>query len=129
MDVVGDFLTRIRNAGLASHEKVDIPSSKLREGIARILKERGFIRSYKTVKDKKQGIMRVYLKYSMKGEHVISALKRMSRPGCRRFVSMKDVPEVRSGMGVAILSTNKGVVSEKEARDLGVGGEYLCCIW
>ena len=129
MDVVGDFLTRIRNAGLASHEKVDVPSSKMRQGIARILKERGFIRSYKTVKDNKQGMMRVYLKYSLQGTHVISALKRVSRPGCRHFVPMKELPVVRSGMGVAILSTNKGVMSEKEAGELGVGGEYICSVW
>ena len=129
MDTIGDFLTRVRNAGLASHEKVDIPSSKIREGIARILKERGFIRSYKTVKDNKQGVMRVYLKYSVEGEHSISALKRVSRPGCRHFVSAKNLPVIRSNMGVAILSTSKGVMSGKEARELGIGGEYLCCVW
>ena len=129
MDTVGDFLTRIRNAGIAKHEKVDIPSSNLRNGIAEQLKVAGYIRSYKVVKDDKQGVMRVYLKYNSEGEHVITNVQRVSRPSKRVYVGSKDVPKVRSGYGLSILSTNKGVLSGEEAEKTNVGGEIICKIW
>ena len=129
MDTIGDFLTRIRNAGIAKHEKVDIPSSNLRNGVAEQLKQAGYIRSYKVVKDNKQGVMRVYLKYDSDGEHVISNVQRVSRPSKRVYVGSKDVPKVRSGYGLSILSTNKGVMSGEEASKTNVGGEILCKIW
>lgn len=129
MDTIGDFLTRIRNAGNAKHEKVDVPSSKLREGIAKTLEKAGYIRSFRVAKDGKQGIMRVYLKYSKQGKHVITAVSRVSRPSKRVYVKADDVPKVRSGFGLAIISTNKGILSGEEASQQSVGGEVLCKLW
>jgi small subunit ribosomal protein S8 len=129
MDTIGNFLTRIRNAGMARHDKVDVPSSNIRVGIANVLQEAGFIRSFKVAKDDKQGIMRVYLKYTPKGEHVISTLRRVSTPGKRVYVKADKIPEVRSGFGVAVLSTNKGVMSGEDAAKSKVGGEVLCQVW
>ncbi|MBC86438.1 MAG: 30S ribosomal protein S8 [Bdellovibrionaceae bacterium] len=129
MDTIADFLTRIRNAGLAKHEKVDVPSSNMREGIAKILENTGYIRSYRVAKDGKQGIMRVYLKYNDKGHHVITKVDRVSRPSKRIYVKAGSVPKVRSGYGLAILSTNKGILSGEEASTQNVGGELLCKLW
>lgn len=129
MDTVGQFLTRIRNAGAAKHEKVDVPASKLRQGIAEILAQQGLIRSYKVARDSKQGIMRVYLKYTDSGDHVISAISRVSRPGRRVYVQAQEIPVVRSGLGITILSTSKGLMSGKEAQAKNVGGELLCKVW
>lgn len=129
MDTIGDFLTRIRNAGMAKHEKVDIASSNLRSGIAGILKEKGYIRDYKVVRDGRQGMMRVYLKYSDKGTHVISAVHRVSRPGRRVYVNAGHIPVVRSGYGISVLSTSKGIMSGDEATKQNVGGELICKIW
>lgn len=129
MDTIGDFLTRIRNAGLARHEKVDVPNSNMRMGIAKILQENGYIRSFKVARDGKQGIMRVYLKYNDKGKHVIGTVKRISRPGCRRYMKVTDIKPVRSGYGMSILSTNKGIMSDIDARRELVGGEIICEIW
>lgn len=129
MDTVGDFLTRIRNAGLAKHDKVDLPSSNLRIGLAKVLQDCGYIRSFKVARDDKQGIMRVYLKYNEKGKHIISRVRRVSRPGRRYYVKASDIPQVRSGYGIAILSTNKGILNGEEARRQSVGGELLCEIW
>ncbi|PWU13782.1 MAG: 30S ribosomal protein S8 [Bdellovibrio sp.] len=129
MDKVGEFLTRIRNAGDARHEKVDIPSSKLRIGIADILEKQGFIRSYKVAKDSKQGIMRIYLKYDEGGHHAISSISRVSRPGRRVFVRAAEIPVVRSGLGTTILSTSQGLMSGIEAKQKNVGGEILCRVW
>ena len=129
MDTIGDFLTRIRNAGLAKHEKVDIPSSKLRIGIAGVLRKAGYIRDFKVVRDNKQGMMRIYLKYTSQGEAKIKNLNRVSRPSKRIYVRSTEIPQVRSGYGLAILSTNKGILSGKEANDSNVGGEYLCRVW
>ena len=129
MDTIGDFLTRVRNAGMAKHEKVDVPSSNMRMGIAKVLQEAGYIRSYKTAKDDKQGLMRVYLRYDKNGHHVITRVHRVSRPGKRAYVGAAEIPRVRSGYGVAILSTNKGVVSGEQAVKENVGGEVLCQIW
>ena len=129
MDMIGDFLTRLRNAGMAKHEKLDVPSSNMRVGIAKVLQESGYIRSFKTVKDGKQGVMRVYLRYYADGRHVITKLYRVSRPGKRMYVSVANLPKVRSGYGLAILSTNKGVVSGDQAIKENVGGEILCQVW
>jgi len=129
MDTIGEFLTRIRNAGLAKHDKVDIPSSNMREGIAQILQETGYIRSYKVAKDSKQGIMRVYLKYDEKGKPAIGNLERVSRPSRRIYVKADKIPAVRSGFGMAIMSTNKGIMSSEKAKNEKVGGELLCRVW
>lgn len=129
MDTVADFITQIRNAGNAQHEKVDIPASKFRAGIAQILADEGYIRSFKVAKDSKQGIMRVYLKYDENGEHAISSIDRSSRPGRRYYVPVTKIPAVRSGMGLSILSTSQGVMSGKKATQVGIGGELLCTVW
>lgn len=129
MDKVGEFLTRIRNAGAARHEKIDVPSSNMRVGIAKILQETGYIRSFKVARDGRQGIMRVYLRYSDNGRHVISSLDRVSRPGRRVYVSSTQIPVVRSGFGLTILSTNKGILSGEQAKAQNLGGELLCKLW
>ena len=129
MDKVAEFLTRIRNAGMARHEKVDVPASKFRASIAEILVANGLIRSFKVAKDSKQGVMRVYLKYSEEGHHVISNIERVSRPGRRVYVKADEIPVVRSGLGMAILSTNKGLMSSAQAKKSNLGGELVCTIW
>lgn len=129
MDTIGEFLTRIRNAGASKHEKLDVPSSNLRMGLAKILQETGYIRSFKTARDGKQGIMRVYLKYSENGQHVINAVKRVSRPGRRVYVGSTEIPNIRSGYGICILSTNRGIMSSDEARKQNLGGEIICQLW
>jgi small subunit ribosomal protein S8 len=129
MDTVGDFLTRIRNAGMARHEKVDVPSSKLRKGIATILKEHGYIKNFREAKDGKQGIMRVYLNYDAKGKTAIDTITRVSRPGKRVYVKSTEIPKVRSGFGIAVVSTSKGVLSGKQATEQNLGGEFLLKVW
>lgn len=129
MDTIGEFLTRIRNAGAAKHEKLDIPSSNVRVGIAKILLENGYIRSFKVVRDGKQGVMRVYLKYNEKGRPVITAIDRVSRPGRRVYVKSTDIPKVRDGFGISIISTNRGVVDGDKAKIDSLGGELLCNVW
>lgn len=129
MDTVAEFLTRVRNAGTARHEKVDVPASKMRAGLAEILANNGLIRSYKVAKDSKQGVMRVYLKYNETGEHVINKIERISRPGRRVYVKANEIPAVRSGLGMTILSTSQGLMSGKEAQKKNLGGELLCKVW
>lgn len=129
MDTIGEFLTRIRNAGMARHEKLDIPASNVRVGIAKILLESGYIRSFKVAKDGKQGVMRVYLKYNEKGRPLISAIDRVSRPGRRVYVKSQNIPSVRNGFGISILSTNRGIVNGDTAKQDKLGGELLCTIW
>ncbi len=128
MDTIGDFLTRIRNAGMARHEKVDIPASNVRMGIAQVLKDSGYIKNFKVVKDGKQGVMRVYLSYT-NGKHTIEKLNRASSPGRRLYVQVGDIPNVKAGYGLAILSTNRGILSGKQAIEKKVGGELLCTVW
>lgn len=128
-DPISDMLARIRNAIMAKHEKVNIPASKLKNEIAVILKEEGFIKNFKLIKDRKQGILRIYLKYENETESVIQGLKRISKPGCRIYATQENVPMVLNGMGVAILSTNKGVLTDKVCREQKVGGEVLCHVW
>ncbi len=129
MDSVSNFITRIRNASEARHTKVDIPSSNQRKGIAELLKKEGFIRNYKVVADGKQGMMRVYLKFNEKGTPAINTIKRVSRPGRRYYVGHDQIAPVRSGYGVSVLSTNKGILSGTEAQKQKVGGEYLLKVW
>lgn len=129
MDTIGNFLTRVRNAGMAKHEKVDVPNSNVRIGLAKVLQEAGYIRSYKVAKDGKQGVMRVYLRYDQDGHHSIKKIHRVSTPGKRIYVAAGEIPQVRSGFGLAILSTNKGVLSGEEAAQQNVGGELLCKVW
>ena len=128
-DPVADMLTRIRNANSAAKEKVEIPSSSLKEDIARILKEEGYITNYRVLPDNKQGVLRVTLKYADSDRPVISQLKRISKPGRRVYVGAKEVPRVLNGMGVAIISTSSGVMTDRESRKQNVGGEVLCYIW
>ena len=128
-DPVADALTRLRNANAAGHEKVDIPSSRMKVEIARILKEEGFVTSYKVIDDPKQAILRVYLKYGPGNERVIRGITRTSRPGLRIYTRTRKIPRVLSGMGIAILSTSKGVMTDQEARRQAVGGEVLCYVW
>ncbi|AHI06678.1 30S ribosomal protein S8 [Bdellovibrio bacteriovorus W] len=129
MDTISQFLTMIRNAGAAKHDKVDMPASKLRAGMAQILANEGLIRSFKVAKDSKQGIMRVYLKYDEGGAHVINSIDRVSRPGRRVYVKSNEIPTVRSGMGMSILSTSKGIMSGKQAAEQKLGGELLATVW
>lgn len=130
-DPIADMLTRIRNANHARHEHVDIPASRVKEAIARILKEEGFIRDYERIEDGKQGILRVHLKYAPGREktRVITGLKRVSRPGLRVYARKDKIPKVLGGLGVAIVSTSQGILTDREARRRGVGGEVLCYIW
>jgi small subunit ribosomal protein S8 len=128
-DPVADMLARIRNGSLAEHEKVDIPASKLRVRLAEILKEEGFIKNFRLIEDKRQGVLRVYLKYGPGQERVISGLRRVSKPGRRRYVGADRIPSVLGGMGVAILSTPRGVLTDRESRKAKVGGEVLCYVW
>lgn len=128
-DPIADMLTRVRNATRARFNSVDIPGSKLKVELARILKEEGFVRNYKFLKDGKQGILRIYLKYGPAKADVIYGLKRISKPSRRVYVKSKDIKPVLNGMGIAIISTSRGVMSDKKARRENVGGEILCNIW
>jgi small subunit ribosomal protein S8 len=128
-DPIADMLTRIRNAAMIKAEKVDIPASRMKLDIAKILKEEGFIRAYKILKDKKQGILRITLKYTQDGGPVISGLKRISKPGRRVYVDKGGIPMVLGGVGISVLSTSKGVLGDKACRREQVGGEVLCHIW
>jgi small subunit ribosomal protein S8 len=128
-DPIADMLTRIRNGIKARFEKVDVPSSTLKVSIAKILKEEGYVRNYKLVKDDKQGILQVFLKYDAYKDSAISGLKRISKSSRRVYVTKDTIPEVQNGLGVAILSTSKGILTDKQARQQGVGGELLCSCW
>jgi len=128
-DPLADMLTRIRNANTAKHSKVDIPASKIKVSLAKILKSEGYIRNYKLLKDQGHGILRIYVKYDEVNQGVITGIKRVSKPGRRVYVKKKDIPFVLNGMGVAVLSTSKGVFADREARKENVGGEHLCSIW
>ena len=128
-DPIADMLTRIRNASKAKHEKVDIPSSKLKVEIAKILKDEGYIKNVKLVKDRRQGLIRVYLKYTDEEMPVIQGLKRISRPGCRVYTGNDSIPKVMAGLGTAILSTPKGIQTGRQAKKDNVGGEVICHVW
>ena len=128
-DPVADFLTRIRNAMRARHQKLDVPASKLKAEIARILKEEGYIANFKPTEENGMKVLRVYLKYNVANESVIRDLKRISRPGCRVYQGKDDIRRVQGGLGIAILTTPKGVMTGRQARREGVGGELLCEVW
>ena len=128
-DPVADFLARIRNAISAKHQKVDVPASKLKLELARILKEEGYIANYKATEEQGHKLVRVYLKYGPDEAAIISNLARVSRPGCRVYVGRNEIPRVLGGMGISILTTPKGVMTGRQARKEGVGGEVLCEVW
>ena len=129
MDTVGDFCTCIRNALRAGKEKVDVPNSKIRKGIAGKLKQYGYIRGYRTADDGRQGLMRIYLKYDQKQVAKMQDIQRVSKPSRRFYAKVDGIPEIRSGYGLTLLSTNKGILSSVEAKTKNVGGEVLCQIW
>ena len=128
-DPIADMLTRIRNAGRAKFNSVDIPGSNLKVELAKVLKDEGYIRNYKFVKDNKQGVLRVYLKFGPENQHVIYEIERVSKPSRRVYVKSTELKPVLNGTGVAILSTSKGIMTDKEARTQNVGGEVLCRVW
>lgn len=128
-DPIADMLTRIRNGNHAKHEFVDIPSSKIKKEIANILLEEGYIKGFDVIDDGKQGIIRVELKYQQNKERVITGIKRISKPGLRVYVNKDETPKVLGGLGIAIISTSKGIITDKKARVQGVGGEVICYVW
>lgn len=128
-DPIADMLTRIRNGIIAKHETVDVPASNIKREIARILLEEGYIKGYDVIEDGKQGLIRVALKYGKDGQKVILGLKRISKPGLRVYADKNTVPKVLNGLGISIISTSKGILTDKQARELGVGGEVICYVW
>jgi len=128
-DPIADMLTRIRNACHAKHRRVDVPASKLKREIARVLAENRFIDNFAYIDDDKQGILRLYLRYDGENQSIIRGLQRFSRPGLRRYAPKAKVPRVLRGLGIAIVSTSKGVMTDREARSVGAGGEILCKVW
>lgn len=128
-DPVADMLTRIRNANIVRHETVEMPASKMKKAIAEILKQEGFIRDAEYIEDSKQGIIRIFLKYGPNNERVITGLKKISKPGLRVYAKSQEIPKVLGGLGIAILSTSKGIMTDKEARTAKSGGEVVCYIW
>ena len=128
-DPIADMLTRIRNANVVKHETVDVPASNMKKELSRILLEEGFIRGYDVIEDGKQGIIRIQLKYGQTGERVISGLKRISKPGMRVYADKHEVPRVLNGLGISIISTSKGILTDKQARKENVGGEVICYVW
>ena len=128
-DTIADLLTRIRNASSAKHETVDVPASNMKKAITQILLDEGYIKSFTVLEDGKQGVIRITLKYGADKSPVITGLRRVSKPGLRIYTSCEDMPRVMKGLGIAILSTSKGVMTDKEARKLNVGGEVLAFVW
>ncbi|AXX64095.1 30S ribosomal protein S8 [Bombilactobacillus bombi] len=128
-DPIADYLTRIRNANMVRHASVEVPASNMKKSISEILKREGFIRDYEVTEDHKQGIIKIYLKYSKDNERVISGLKKISKPGLRNYVKADAVPKVLNGLGIAILSTSEGVITDKEARAKDIGGEVIAYVW
>lgn len=128
-DPIADMLTRIRNGNNAKHDSVDIPASNIKKQLAQILLDEGFIKGFDVIDDGKQGIIRVDIKYGNQNEKVISGIKRISKPGLRVYVKSDEIPRVLGGLGIAILSTSKGVVTDKVARKEGIGGEVICYVW
>ena len=128
-DPIADMLTRIRNANSSKHKTVDVPSSNMKKAIAEILFKEGYIRAYEEIKDDTQGIIRITLKYNEKGARVIDGIKRISKPGLRVYASKDELPKVLNGLGIALISTSKGIKTDKEAREAGLGGEVLAYVW
>ncbi len=128
-DPIADMLTRIRNANRAGHRRLSMPCSNMKLAIAKILRDEGYIREFEKHEDTKQGVLKMWLKYDAEGAPALAGLKRISRPGLRRYVSGSELPRVLGGLGVAVMSTSRGVITGKAARQAGVGGEVLCYIW
>ena len=128
-DTIADMLTRIRNANSAKHKTVDVPASKMKNAIAEILFKEGYIKSFEVINNENQGIIRITLKYDEKGTRVIDGIKRISKPGLRVYANKEELPKVLNGLGIAIISTSKGLKTDKEAREAGIGGEVLAYIW
>jgi len=128
-DPIADFLTRIRNAGMVYHDKVEVPASRIKKELAELLKAEGYIKDVEYIKDDKQGVIRMYLKYGPNRERVITGLKRISRPGLRVYAKKDEMPKVLGGLGIAVISTSKGIMSDKKARKEGLGGEVISYIW
>ncbi len=128
-DPIADMLTRVRNANTVKHENVDVPASNIKKELARILLEEGFIKGYDVIEDGKQGLIRLQLKYGKNGEKVITGIKRISKPGMRVYADSHSVPRVLNGLGISIISTSKGILTDKQARELGIGGEVICYVW
>jgi len=128
-DPIADFLTRIRNATMAKHNKVDVPASNMIKTVTKILQEEGYIQNFTVIDDNKQGVLRIYLKYGEGKKSAITGLERISSPGLRQYAKVHEVPKVLNGLGIAILSTPKGILTDKQARKQKVGGEVLCTVW
>lgn len=128
-DPIADMLTRIRNANMVKLQKVDIPSSNVKVNIAQVLKQEGYIKNYKVIADNRQGVLRVYLKFIDEKDPVINEITRISKPGSRTYVDSESIPTVKNGLGIAILSTSKGIMTDVAARQAGIGGELLCTVW
>ncbi|MDO4481965.1 MAG: 30S ribosomal protein S8 [Bacillota bacterium] len=128
-DPIADMLTRIRNANMVGHESVDVPASKMKKSIADILLREGYIKGYDVIEDNKQGIIRIQMKYGQNKEKVITGIKKISKPGLKVYAKRDDIPKVLGGLGIAIISTSKGVITDKEARKENVGGEVICYVW
>lgn len=128
-DPIADMLTRVRNASSVQHDTADIPASNIKKEIARILLEEGYIKGYDVIEDGKQGLIRMQLKYGKNGEKVITGIKKISKPGMRVYADRNNVPKVLNGIGISVISTSKGIVTDKQARELGVGGEVICYVW
>lgn len=128
-DPIADMLTRIRNANMVGHESVDVPASKMKKSIAEILLKEGYIKGYDVIEDNKQGIIRIQMKYGQNKEKVITGIKKISKPGLKVYAKRNEIPKVLGGLGVAIISTSKGVITDKEARKENVGGEVICYVW
>ncbi|MCB8815682.1 MULTISPECIES: 30S ribosomal protein S8 [Desulfosporosinus] len=128
-DPIADFLTRIRNAGMVYHDKVEVPASRIKRELAELLKSEGYIKDVEFIADDKQGVIRMYLKYGPNRERVITGLKRISRPGLRVYAKKDEIPKVLGGLGVAVISTSKGIMTDKKARKEGLGGEVISYIW
>jgi len=128
-DPIADLLTRVRNANLVNHEKVEVPASQMKKAIADIFKNEGYIKDCEVIDDGKQGIMRIYLKYGPNKQKVITGMKRISKPGLRVYARKDQIPRVLGGLGVAVISTSKGIMTDKDARKQGLGGEVICYVW
>jgi len=128
-DPIADMLTRIRNAGMVRKKEVDIPSSNMKVSVAKILKDEGYIKNYKVIDNKKQGILKLFLKYTKEKENVISGLERVSKPGCRIYCKKDSIPKVLDGLGVVVISTSRGIYTGKKCEEIGLGGEVICQIW
>lgn len=128
-DPIADMLTRIRNANMVKQQKVDIPSSNVKVNIAQVLKQEGYIKNYKVIADNRQGVLRIYLKFIDEKEPVINEITRVSKPGSRTYVDTESIPTIKNGLGIAVLSTSQGIMTDAAARQAGIGGELICTVW